>query len=194
MDNKPDMIIEDMTSNKNKVTNPKNIESNLTLKILNFLERGQESETEDIEPSKVFTKKHNNILERNNELRDLMVYSLLDANGTIPNDTKRIRLIKEIIKEQDESINTLTNTKLKSKELDNAGKFKEAALELILNMENNRIDNKIDTPLVFEEGLDKQETFVDGQHIKGIRPLRPETFGEDKDENPTYKQEGIEKE
>ena len=130
-------------------------------------------EIEEIRPN-IFTKKEYSRIERNNEIRDMMIHKLLD-NGQIPDDTRKIRLLKEILVEQDSSIHQVVGAKLKSKEMDEDSKFKSVAIELLNSI-------KVHTPneegeervLEFKEGLSENVTPVEGHLEQGVVPINPD--------------------
>lgn len=149
----------------NKPNNPKPT----SLKLYEALEADYK-QVEGFMNKKEFTR-----IERNNDIRDMLIESLL-SDGEIPSDTRKIRLIKEILADQDSSINGMINTKLKHKEINSDGKFKEAALELLYNMENYNKHTDRTEDLDFKTDLKDTIELVDGQLNTGVVQLNPNDF------------------
>lgn len=129
-------------------------------------------EVEEIRPN-MFTKKEFNRLERNNDVRDMMIHKLME-NGQVPDDPRKIRLLKEIMVEQDTSIHQVVGAKLKSKELDTDSKYKSAALELLASIKPHSDSNDGVRELEFKEGLASSYAPVPGQMDQGVVPINPD--------------------
>lgn len=132
----------------------------------------EEEEVEEIRPN-MFTKKEFNRLERNNDVRDMMIHKLME-NGQVPDDPRKIRLLKEIMVEQDTSIHQVVGAKLKSKELDSDSKYKSAALELLASIKPHTESSESGRNLEFKEGLSTNYTPVPGQMDQGVIPINPD--------------------
>lgn len=135
-----------------------------------------EADYKDVEA--FMSKKEFTRIERNNDIRDMLIQSLL-SDGAIPKDTKKIRLIKEILLDQDSSINNNINTKLKNKEMNTEGKFKEAALELLHNLKDYNSRPERDDSLDFKTNLKDTIEIVDGHLKTGVVQLNPNDFIKD---------------
>lgn len=117
-----------------------------------------------------FTPEEIALLSKSVTLRDQLISQI--AEGGVPTDRRDQRLLLEALTQQDASINAMANTRLKSKEVDENGAFKEAVVELF-RLANMKQAEAIAEPLEIREG-------VEINMVDGLLEIGPDQLDETK--------------
>lgn len=115
-----------------------------------------------------FTDEETTLLKKSIELRNRLIDNL--SEGELPTDRRDIRLFMELLGQQDSSINTMANTRLKSKEIDENSDLKDAVVELLrsVSMENENYTSVLEE----KDNIDIEE--VEGLLDSEIRQIDPD--------------------
>lgn len=104
-----------------------------------------------------FTEDETGLLNKSIVIRNQLIDDMVKDG--VPENNRDRRLLLEALTQQDSSINTMANTRLKSKEVDQDSSFKEAVVELykLANLKQAQVP---DEPLELRENI--EINMVDG--------------------------------